>query len=105
MTEPTKETYNGHANYETWLIALWFGNTEDYYYSILGALKDYRAEGTTADDLPGKLADFMHDLIDSIVDEDKDEVSGISADYLGHLVGMVDYFELARDFIDDHPED
>lgn len=95
------EEYNGHANYETWLAALHIDNTRDYYFRVRGVLDDLKLKEAPASEIMEAVEMEYRKLLEEIVESCRDKVPGIISDYLTHLLGTVDYVELARDLLDD----
>ena len=60
----TDKRYNGWANYQTWNVALWFGNDEGLYRSYIehreqiGKFNAHSAEEFVRDLLPGGTPDL-----------------------------------------------
>lgn len=87
-----KQTYNGWANYETWLVNLWL--TEDPYTEELISewakeIEDY------------KLAQTLEDYVDDMADAE-DIRSGLIQDLIKAAMSEVDWEEIAQHYIEDY---
>lgn len=97
--------YNGWANYETWLVALWLDNeqmTQDFWQ----ARAEEMLEGKQALDESDKddaVCDLSSELKDSI-EEGQDEACkdsfGLYRDLLRSALESVDWREIAKHYIE-----
>lgn len=85
-----KADYNGWSNYETWNCALWF-DQDDYY-----ELKD--REGEFEDE--GAVADYLKDIVE---EGTPDLGASMYADILNAGLGEIDYYAIAKTYIEDNP--
>jgi hypothetical protein len=95
----TDTRYNGWSNYETWNCALWFDNDYGLYslwHERAQELYD-DADEEDRDDLVGDLAKEL----ESWVEENTPEVSGMFADLLNSALGAIDYYEIAEHYMSD----
>jgi len=97
------QTYNGYANYETWLVALWIDNDQDnhwveiakYHYDIAKDTKYF----TKKEEAIISFSDDMKEWYsDSVVD--RDEISGLFSDLLHAALRSVDWHELAGKYME-----
>jgi len=97
-------SYEGWANYETWAVNLWLSNDEGSYNYIC-ELADESLTKTKADKhhthkenaglaLSNLIKDFVED---SKPDQQK---SSVYTDLLTHALGCVDYYEIAKAWLD-----
>ena len=79
----TDDTYNGWANYESWVVALWLDNepaSQEWVHDLVhGHASDYAAGDALRDALDTIPAGFIHDL-------------------LSHAMARVDWPAVARHF-------
>lgn len=82
----TKE-YNGYTNYETWLVALWYGESPEWmkeYYIKHGA-------SDTADRFKEDVEEWANASYNDILDG-----ASLYADLLNTAIGMVDWYEIVE---------
>lgn len=99
-------SYNGHANYETWVIALWIDNDQGINESVKRIARDnhYNDESTIAKEIEDLFRNTPYDggfYPESIE-------TGPFADLLNASLGEVDWYEIASAWIeeeDDSEED
>jgi|ERR1043166_1966752 hypothetical protein len=100
------KTYNGWTNYETWVVNLWMDNEEgtQRYWSE-------RAEeivrSSEADQYNTKIERAYSDLSDELKrehEENAPEVSGVFSGLLTAALGEVDWYEIAKSWIDNAVE-
>lgn len=72
--------YNGWTNYETWLVALWFGD----------AFQSLADEAIEPD--PGIFKDWLDDFLS----DDMPSQAGFIADCVNAVIGAVDWRDIAR---------
>jgi hypothetical protein len=89
-------TYNGWANYQTWVVNLWMTNSGDEWLRELARDCLDNSDGDITD-----ATDALAQALESQHDEFMPETTGVYADLLGHALGMVDWHEIARHAIDD----
>lgn len=96
-----KREYNGWHNYETWNVALWFGNDSSQYWDEMATECYERAEAddtfTRAENATFELADAMKEF----VEENTPETVGMYADLLGAALSEVNWHEIAEHYIDE----
>ncbi len=84
--------YNGWANYETWLVALWLDNgqgTQNEARRIVRrATSDYRA------------ADMLKEYVSELVDPEE-KIQGLAADLMNAALSEVEWVEVAQHYQDD----
>jgi hypothetical protein len=85
------DKYNGWTNYETWNVALWMGESDEYYRDLLrGETDTYKASQT----------------LKSSFEDDMPELGvGPYCDLLGAAVSSVNWYEIAEHWIEDSDED
>ncbi len=99
------EKYNGWANYETWLAALWLDNDEFSQGVTMqlmrNAWKDAKADWylTRAQAAASKLADTLKALIEE--DNPLEDQATMYADLMNAAIGEVDFCEIAEHYISD----
>lgn len=104
----SEEKYNGWANYETWLVGLWLGNSEREYSYWQRVAKDCKQRvadglGDSYADSPEQaarlmLADLLKDELESTKDdllEDSKLSASLWSDLLGAALSQVDWTEVA----------
>jgi hypothetical protein len=97
----SKDGYNGWTNYETWNVALWWGESgmDGYWYGEAESLLD--AADEDADDYED---DVIRELADRMKDETTEEmpvVTGMWADLLMAAIGSVNWREIADGVIEE----
>ena len=97
----SKDGYNGWTNYETWNVALWWGESgmDGYWHGEAGSLLD--AADKDADDYED---DVIRELADRMKDETTEEmpvVTGMWADLLMAAIGSVNWREIAKGVIEE----
>ena len=89
--------YNGWANYETWNVALWMGESGDFYAEIAGDI--FRQ--TKGNEYLSQLEQATSDFADSLKTEHEEnmpEVTGCYSDLLGAALSEVDWYEIAEHY-------
>jgi hypothetical protein len=97
----SKDGYNGWTNYETWNVALWWGESgmDGYWHGEAESLLD--AADEDADDYED---DMIRELADRMKDETTEEmpvVTGMWADLLMAAMQVVDWREIAQHVVED----
>lgn len=96
------QEYNGWTNYETWNVALWLDNDEgSCRFHADQADEILEAENGETDDAFGKMADFLQS---EITDNAPDLGSTCYADLLGAALSEVNWYEIAKHYIDEAKE-
>lgn len=93
--------YNGWANYETWLLNLWFDNFTDIF-------KEMTDEGDfdamDKDDILIFIRDYIKEYVYECVYETQSH-GGFVDDMINASLGSVDFREIAEHYIDDILDD
>jgi hypothetical protein len=101
------ETYNGYANYETWLVALWIDNDQNniyhwgeiakYHYDIAKDTKYFTKKEEA-------IISFAEDMKEWYEDNmpDSEEIGGLFRDMLHASLGCVDWHELAGKYMEQY---
>jgi hypothetical protein len=87
--------YNGWTNYETWAVKLWFDNEEASYRNWTERARSLKGREDDA-------CQFADELKESVAEGNPlaDE-SSLYADLLSAAISEVDWFEIARSYLDD----
>ncbi len=93
----TDKTYNGWTNYETWNCALWIDNDQGSQEYLTEQARDILKRNDW--DKAEVRADLA-DAIESFVDEQRPDVSGMFADLLSAAIGAIEWRDRA-DSLDD----
>lgn len=91
----TDTTYNGWTNYETWCANLWIDNEDGYWREHTQDI--LREEDNDRDDATDELARAM----ESYYDEFAPDVEGMYADLLGASMSRINWYEIAKHYVDD----
>jgi hypothetical protein len=98
-----EQGYNGWSNYETWNVALWLSNDEGTYNLTREMADEAREESRQR--FQGRenvarrlLADGLQGLVE---DAAPDLGASMFADLLGAALSRVDWFEIARNILDE----
>ena len=107
--EAEKKRYNGHANYETWVVGMYVDGNYDgegtYDYWREASLEACR-ENTGADgilDRDGAIGSLSNTLRDGLRDGEMREtapVTGVYADMLGAALDEVAWYDVAEGLVD-----
>lgn len=104
MTED--KTYNGWTNYETWCVNLWLTNDEgsDSYWRE--AAEECKADVSdpneySADDGEHHAAITLADRIKGAMEDAMPTVDGMWSDLLQSSISEVNYYEIAKAFLED----
>lgn len=97
----SKDGYNGWTNYETWNVALWWGESgmDGYWYGEAESLLSYADED--ADDYEN---DVIRELADQMREQTTEEmpvVTGMWADLLMAAMGNVNWREIAEGVVEE----
>ncbi len=90
-------TYNGWANYETWLVKVWMDNdqgSQEYWADLTKQLVD--AENTTQDILI-----VLCDELKTQHEGDLPDLEGFAADLLNAAMSAVNWREIALSLVED----
>ena len=90
-------SYNGWKNYETWNVALWIDNDQGSYNEARDITRSLGDK-----DAPHKLADGLKDWIGEMA---PDLGASLFSDLLGAALSEVDWFEIAKHYIEDVLDD
>ena len=99
------ETYNGWANYETWLVNLWIDNEQgsiDFWVNVAKHHYDQAKETkffTRQEEAVFTLADDMKEYFEDNI-PDSTEIGGLYADILHGCMTVVDWGELAAKYME-----
>jgi hypothetical protein len=89
-----RQGYNGWANYETWLLALWVGNEESLY-------EYWERERAIEVEDAGELAHELKEYFE----ESQPALEGFWADLLGAALSEVNWYEIASHWVSDVKEE
>jgi len=105
----TDTTYNGWANRETWLVALWINNDQGSQETVHDALTEAVGEvivgeqGYEHADVPLKdwqAGDIVREIVEEwIYDGDETQTAGLASDLLGTALAAVDWSEIGASFL------
>ena len=99
------QTYNGYANYETWLVAVWIDNDQgniDYWLDVARhhySISEDRKYFTKKEEAIISLSEDMKEWYSYRV-PDSDDIGGLWSDMLYAALGSVDWHELAGKYME-----
>ena len=91
-------TYNGYANYQTWVVSLWLDNDEgsyDYYSDLAHELLD-----DNDNDRDKTLYQLANRIKDDLEENNPLDGASVYTDLLTDALGMVEWQEVADSFVD-----
>lgn len=88
-------TYNGWTNYETWCMALHMGNDESLQRCFERAAVEAVQDVGVGDAVP-----VLADRLEEWHKDAMPEVSGVFADLLNAAMSEVNWYEIARHYIE-----
>ena len=95
--------YNGWTNYETWVVNLWLSNEQGSQEQI-----EEQAEQSVTDAIEQDESDVrqaatyaLSKYLEEMHDECVPETTGVFADLINHALGMVDWYEIAKHYVDE----
>ena len=88
------DTYQGHPNYETWLVHLWLGNDEGLYRNSREAMMRAHID---SEDVTAALKRFVEGELPKLP-------NGLGADLLKSAVDRVDWQDIASNWIEEETE-
>ncbi len=94
----TDNRYSGWTNYETWNCALWIDNDQVSQEFLIEQAREILSDCEF--DKDEARADLV-DAIESFVDEQRPDVSGMFADLLSAAIGAIEWRELADHYLSD----
>ena len=101
MTRDEKATYNGWSNYETWAVNLWLTNEEGSYRYWTDRTRELLAEDVVCGESRVQLDRLADELKESVCEECEVQTASLAADLMTAALGAVDWYEIARSFLDD----
>lgn len=96
--------YNGWTNYETWNVSLWMNNDGYAYWEEESQECYNNAEGDDCFTRDERATLDLADRIKEYHDEQMAEITGVTGvftDLLNAALSSVNWYEIARHFIDD----
>jgi hypothetical protein len=93
-----RKEYNGWTNYETWVVALWMDNergSQDYWNERTAEVIAEHGES-----LEGRAIVELSEILKDYHEEAIPEVAGFAADLLGAAMSEVDWYEIARHYVE-----
>ena len=101
MTHDETRTYNGWSNYETWAVNLWLSNEEGSYRRWTARARELLAE--CPDPAPDRsaLTRLAGELKEAVTEECAIRTATLAADLMNAALGEVDWYEIARSWIED----
>lgn len=107
----SEKRYNGHANYETWLVAIWMDNDQGSYEFFREMARDVRED---KDHTPSKHlskreveAYALAEALKNQFEEDSPvaDHASVYADLMNAAFSEVNWHELARGLLDEIAEE
>ena len=99
------QTYNGYANYETWLVSVWIDNDQrhidhwvdvaKHHYNIAEDSKHFTKREEAIISFSGDMAECYGDRV-----PDSDDIGGLWTDLIRAALGSVDWHELAGKYME-----
>lgn len=98
----TRKEYNGWTNYETWAVALWLDNergSHDYWLEQARELRERTEpkEHFTSDE---QAQISLSEMLKSEHEAALPELQGFAADLLNAAMSEVDWYEIAKHFVE-----
>ena len=106
----SNDTYNGHANYETWLASLWMDNDEgsqSYWHDEAEAalISAKPSDYLTSDEMAViDLSKILDEWLDTMAEEAGGN-TGLLCDLLTGAIGRIDTHEIAKSLIESVTEE
>ena len=92
-------TYNGHKNYETWVVSNWLNNDYVDYQYWMGAAKDIlRADA----EFP---VEALTERLQNAAEASKPEGIGFYSDLIQAALNEVSWYDIAETFIESAKEE
>jgi hypothetical protein len=100
----TDTSYNGWTNYETWCVNLWLSNDQGSYEYVNEMAREAHADATGDEVMTRKeyAALQLADALKNLHEESMPEIpTGVYSDLLTSALGSVNWYEIAKSWIDD----
>ena len=96
----TEQTYNGWANYETWLANLWI--TEGALGDPMGVEEQARYFAENGEDAaPTRMGEWLKEQTEEMLDEADNRTGGLAVDLLGAALSRVDWRTIGKHYTDE----
>ena len=100
-SKPVTESYNGWKNYETWCINTYFGDDEYITEEIIADIyEEEKDKQQVIYEFTERFKDYVTEYIDDNVPSNIN--SGLIGDLLGSAIQKIDFYELAKTYVDDY---
>ena len=103
-------TYNGYANYETWLVSVWIDNDQSNIDYIVERAEEIYNDAqeqkyfTKQEEAVILFAEWMKDFYEENMVADTDGLGGLWIDMLTGALSVVDWHELAKKYMEYYTE-